>query len=460
MKVLLTHGYFLSEDKEEARIMKPYPPAGLLYISAWLERQEISHEIYDSTFYTYDEFKEYLTRTCPGIIGIYTTLRTKLKVLKIISFIRQNNDLAFTRIVIGGPDARQYAQNYLDHGADVIVPGEGEQVFADLVRFFSERNKEYPELIKGIFFKNREQKITYTGETKLTDLESLPFQSRHLINMNRYLNLWKKHHGYTSMTISSMRGCPYSCSWCSKSVFGNTYRKHNPVLVANEIEMLKKNYNPDRLWFTDDVFTISKKWLRAFNEEVKKRELNVSYECISRTDCIDDETIRLLKNSGCVKIWIGAESGSQRILDLMDRRTDIVRTTQLMKMIKNEGILTGTFIMLGYPGEMKEDIYNTLDFLKKSEPDEFTLTMAYPIKGTKFGKEAEKEILKPFNWSTTSERDIVFRRSYGEQFYRFAIRYIFNAIASKTSTIKSEKWKYSLKSFISKLMMEIYSFAS
>jgi radical SAM superfamily enzyme YgiQ (UPF0313 family) len=235
----------------------------------------------------------------------------------------------------------------------------------------------------GLGFKNQNNEIVFTTEReKLKEVDSLPFPGRDKINLQLYLNAWKERHGENAISISTMRGCPYTCKWCSRAVYGLSYRRRSPENVCDELELIQKEYNPDTLWFVDDVFTISHKWLNEFNETLKQRNLKIKFECITRADRMNEEVIKLLKDAGCFRVWIGAESGSQKVIDLMDRRVDVDQVRQMIKLTQNNGIQAGTFIMLGYPGETEDDIEETIRHLKESNPEYFTITVAYPIKGT------------------------------------------------------------------------------
>jgi anaerobic magnesium-protoporphyrin IX monomethyl ester cyclase len=443
MKTLLTHCWFLSEDPAEMRVMKPYPPLGLLSISAWLEREGLEHEVYDPTFSTMDELIGHIAESRPGLLGIYSTLMTKLNVIRVMHSIRSDSRTAAIRIIIGGPDARAHAEGYLAEGADVVVPGEGEETLTELIRCHSAGSTALMNSIRGIVFKDPKGNIVRTAERKLIDPAVLPCPARYRVDIQRYLKVWNDRHGYTSVAVNTMRGCPYTCNWCSKQIFGNTYRRRDPAIVADEIAEVMNTFHPDRIWFTDDVFTIRKDWLEKLVAELALRKLTISYECISREDCIDTEVISLLRRSGCRMIWIGAESGSQRILDLMNRRTDISRTTEIIRQARAAGIAAGTFLMLGYPGERKKDIFLTAEYLKKARPDEVTVTMAYPIEGTRFFEEAEKNFIRPFEWKSESERQIAHKKPYSGLFYRFATRYLFNtalAAASPPGTARLLPW--------------------
>jgi radical SAM superfamily enzyme YgiQ (UPF0313 family) len=225
-----------------------------------------------------------------------------------------------------------------------------------------------------------------------------------------------------------MRGCPYTCRWCSRAVYGLTYRRRSPEKVVEELQKIKAEYNPDTIWFVDDVFTISHKWLSGFNEELKKNNLKIKFECISRADRMNEEVIKVMKESGCFRVWIGAESGSQRIIDAMDRRVKVELVREMIKLTRNHGIEAGTFIMLGYPGETEEDIEETITHLKTSNPDHFTITLAYPIKGTEFFEEIETNQLGAFDWTKKTDRERDFIRTYPRKYYDFAVRRVVNEV--------------------------------
>lgn len=223
--------------------------------------------------------------------------------------------------------------------------------------------------------------------------------------------------------------------------------------MVGEMLMIKNLYNPDQLWFTDDVFTISRQWLRQFNEELKKNRVLISYECISRSDCLDDEILEILKISGCKKLWIGSESGSQKVIDLMNRKIDVEKTISVINQAKNKGISTGTFIMLGYPGEKKSDIFKTAGYLKRACPEEVTVALAYPIKGTRFYDDIERTFIEPFEWQKQTERQIRFKKSYSDRFYRFAVRYLINMSLAMKATSGLKKILFTLKATVSKIYL-------
>jgi anaerobic magnesium-protoporphyrin IX monomethyl ester cyclase len=445
MKVLLTHGYFLSEDPKEREIMRPYVPLGILYLSAWLKRKRIDTAVFDTTFSTPQALQDYLRTHRPPFVGIYVNLMTKKNVLAIIRFIRGEESLKHTRIILGGPEVRYHDERLLRYGADFIVYGEGEQTMEDLVTTLDSAFNPFLDTIDGIGFINMRGEMVRTKEReKMKDIDRLPFPDRKAIDLDLYFKAWKGRHGQSAASISTMRGCPYTCKWCSRGVYGLSYRRRSAALVVEELEWVQANYAVDTFWFVDDVFTISHKWLGEFVAALEAAEVKVRYECITRADRMNEEVIDLLAQSGCFRVWIGAESGSQRVLDAMDRRVDADKVRAMIQAAQAKGIQAGTFIMLGYPGETEADIVETVDHLALSAPDLFTITVAYPIKGTALYEEVEAQLTTDLSWEEGSDRDLDFPRTYPRRYYDHAVRWVFNEVNARIAFGKRQ-WSRALR---------------
>jgi len=454
MSILLTHAYYLSDDPKEQKIMKPYPPLGLLYVSAYLKSKGIANDVFDTTFSSQQSQLGYIAENQPGIICIYTNLMTKVEVIRLIKILK-TKQYNFPKIVLGGPDVTYNVENYLNAGADFLVIGEGEETMVELYEAIIE-NSNYHQ-VNGIAFLENETVIQTEARTKFRELDELPLPNREAINMYSYLETWKKNHGESSMTISTQRGCPYTCKWCSTAVYGQSYRRRPASQVAAEMKMLKDQYNPDAIWFVDDVFTISHKWLTAFHEEVVKQHAQIRFECITRAERLNEEILKLLKETGCFRIWIGAESGSQEIIDAMDRRVDVNHVKKIIQDTNAIGIETGTFIMLGYPGETEKNIDETIQYLKEARPTHYTITVAYPIKGTSLYNEIEDKITEQPDWENSTDREIDFKRTYSRKYYNYAVSKVVNEVEfdrekSKTS-LKAIKLK--TKSLLASGLMKI-----
>jgi radical SAM superfamily enzyme YgiQ (UPF0313 family) len=382
---------------------------------------------------------------------------TKIEVIKLIRIVKSDT-YGFPTIVLGGPDVTYNVENYLKSGADFLIIGEGEVTMYELYEAL--QNKSDLHQINGIAFIEKEQVIQTPERTKWKELDELPLPNRAAIDMQRYLSTWKNNHGKSSMTISTQRGCPYTCKWCSTAVYGLSYRRRPAHLVAQEMKLLKVQYKPDAIWFVDDVFTVSHKWLIAFKEEVVAQDALIPFECITRAERLNDEILQLLKEIGCFRIWIGAESGSQKIIDLMDRRVEVNHVKQMIQKTNAIGIETGTFVMVGYPGEDQHDIKQTIDYLIAANPTHYTITIAYPIKGTSLYNEIESKITTTLDWETTTDREIEFVRTYPKNYYTYAVKWVVNEVeyARLGKPISWKGIKMRLKSIAAQVLMKIYSY--
>lgn len=456
MKILLTHGYFLDEDPKEKAIMKPYPTLGLLYVSGYLEEKEVLHDVFDTTFSSTQLFQNHLLKTRPEVIAFYTNLMTKVKVIELIQFIRTQTDLKKAKIILGGPDLTYNKKSYLEAGADYLVIGEGEETFYELTQAL--KNNSSVNEIGGLAYLEAQELVVNSPRVKIKDLKDLPLPNRSAYPIEKYLETWKTHHGESALNISTQRGCPYTCKWCSTAVYGQSYRRRPAKEVVAELRLLHEQYNPDTFWFVDDVFTVSHKWLEEFHAEILKSGIQIRYECITRAERMNDKVLQWLKESGCFRVWIGAESGSQKIIDAMDRRVDINKVKDMLIKTRLEGIQTGTFIMVGYPGETIEDIETTAKYLEDSLPDYFTITKSYPIKGTKLYDEIEDQITVKPNWNTSTDREIDFERKYSDRFYNLAIRNIHNRVQLKREIINNQpSFKSRAKVFLTAIGMKLLS---
>ncbi|MEO5951095.1 MAG: cobalamin-dependent protein, partial [Chloroflexia bacterium] len=281
MDILLTHGYFLQEDPHELKVMKPYPPLGILYISSHLKAQGFDVGVFDTTFSTLGEWREYITRTRPSIVGIYTNLMTKLNVIPMIKWCK---DLGL-RVVVGGPEPPHYAEQFLDYGADVVVTGEGEHTLQELIPAFATAGLHKLHGVAGVTFRDEMgHTVKNPSRQQIRNLDEQPLPDRDAIDLQRYVDTWRTHHGVGSVSLITARGCPFTCKWCSHTVFGNTHRRRSPENVFAEVEMLIERYKPDQLWYADDVFTIHKGWMLKYAQLLKDRGIRLPFECISRAD--------------------------------------------------------------------------------------------------------------------------------------------------------------------------------
>jgi radical SAM superfamily enzyme YgiQ (UPF0313 family) len=425
MDILLAHAYFLAADAEEQRVMRPHPPLGLLYLSSHLKARGFDVGVFDGTFQSPDAFGDALRRDRPPVVGMAVNLMTKRQALAMIAAARAHG----ARVVVGGPDPPHHADAYLAAGADVVVVGEGERTLEELLPALLARTADLSG-IDGLVFTAADGAVIRTPPRALMpDLDGQPFPDRAAIDLPAYLRAWRAHHGSGTVSLITARGCPYTCSWCSRSVFGVTHRRRSVLNVADEVEAIVDRYHPDRLWYADDVFGIHRGWTLHYARELERRGLRLPFECISRAERIDDEVADALVSLGCFRVWIGSESGSQRVLDAMQRRVAVDEVQAAAARLRRRGIEVGMFIMLGYDGEQISDLRATVDHLKRTAPDVFLTTVSYPIKGTPYYEQVAGRLAAPRPWHEMTDRDLVVRGRPVRTYYDFARRWMTAEVA-------------------------------
>src|ERR1700734_1429311 len=424
-ELLLTHGYFLYEDPKELQILKPYAPLGILYLCSHLRKQGFDVDVFDTTFSSREALFLHLRSEKPSVLGIYANLMTRSNVVEILRVARE----AGWKTIVGGPEPGAYALEYLQSGANYVVFGEGELTMQDLLEAFRAEDTAACTTISGLAYLDAAGNMQENPpRNQIADLDSQPWPARHAIDIARYVKTWRDAHGKGSINFITARGCPYKCRWCSHQVFGQTHRRRNPVLVVDEVEWLLQTYTPDMVWVSDDVFTINHKWLRDYAAEMHRRGLRIPFECISRADRLNAEMLDLLAELGCFRIWIGSESGSQRILDSMDRGVKIEQVHQAVAMSRERGIESGMFLMWGYEGEEMEDIEATIRHVSTSQPDIFFTTVSYPVKGTPYYNQVEDRLVQLHPWSRTSDRDLKIKGRHSRRFYGHADKLLRNEV--------------------------------
>jgi radical SAM superfamily enzyme YgiQ (UPF0313 family) len=411
MDLLLTHGYFLAEDPKELEIRKPYPPLGLLYLSSHLRAKGFAVEVHDSTFSSFEALADRLASTTPATLGVYVTLLTRPSAVRII---RRAKNLGW-RVIAGGPEPANYAGEYLAAGADLVVEGEGEITLEELLAGAD------PESVAGLYVLGADGELHYTGaRAQIADLDAQPLPDRERIDLQQYLQCWREAHGKSSLNVITARGCPYRCRWCSHSTFGMTHRRRSPAAVADEVERVLARYAPDQLWMADDVFTIHPGWLDRYAAEAERRGIVRPFECITRADRLDERAADNLARLGALRVWIGSESGSQRVLDAMERGVKVEQVRRAVELLRARGIASGMFLMWGYEGEEVADIEETVAHLETCLPDVFFTTLAYPIKGTPYFNEVAERLEADEPWEARTERQWRIRGRRTRRFYSYA----------------------------------------
>jgi radical SAM superfamily enzyme YgiQ (UPF0313 family) len=423
-ELLLTHGYFLFEDPKELQIMKPYAPLGILYLCSHLRNQGFDVDVFDTTFSNRDTLFQHLRTETPSVLGIYANLMTRGNVVEILKVAAESG----WKTIVGGPEPGAYAFEYLQAGADFVVFGEGELTVQALLEAFRAGAIDCSG-IPGLAYLDSSGIMRETAQRQqISNLDNQPWPARHAIEISRYVKTWRDAHGKGSVNFITARGCPYKCRWCSHQVFGQTHRRRDPLLVVDEVEWLLQTYSPDMVWVSDDVFTINHKWIRDYSAEMRRRGIRIPFECISRADRLNGEMLDLLAELGCFRVWIGSESGSQRILDAMDRGVKVEQVQQAVALARERGIESGMFLMWGYEGEELDDIEATIRHVSISKPDIFFTTVSYPIKGTPYYQSISDRLVQLKPWGISSDREITIKGRHSRSFYSYADKLLRNEV--------------------------------
>jgi anaerobic magnesium-protoporphyrin IX monomethyl ester cyclase len=428
--VLFTHSFFYRLDPKQWEAKQPYPPLGTLLAAAVVRNQQYEVSLFDASLASSpEEIIPCLADTHPSCVVIYDdgfNYLTKmcLTVMREAAFTMSGlaKKLGST-VIICSSDATDHYEKYFLNGVDYVIRGEGEETLVELLSALEK--KEPVDTIHGLAYLKNGVACCTAPRAVMQDLDVLPTPAWDLVDIGAYRRIWHAHHGYFSLNVATTRGCPYKCNWCAKPIYGNRYNSRSPKKVADEIELLLQQYGPDHIWMCDDIFGLKPGWIESFRDEVVSRKLKFRYKIQSRVDLLlQPETVKALFQSGAETVWVGAESGSQKILTAMDKGTTVQQIYEASRMLRQQGIQVAFFIQFGYPGEMKADIDETLKMVLDLMPDDIGISVSYPLPGTKFYENVKGQFSQKQNWKDSDDLDMMFQNTYRPAFYKILHRYI------------------------------------
>jgi anaerobic magnesium-protoporphyrin IX monomethyl ester cyclase len=405
--VTLVYPYFRPpSDKSIFR----FPPLGLGYIAAYLRQRDVAVNLMDCTFLSEDEAVERVRRSNPDIIGIQSMFSMRNKSMELAKSLRRDCKL----LVAGGPLPTVDPEGFLE-AFDIVVVGEGEQTMFELAR---EADGGFdPSRTRGLAYReNGVMRLTPKREF-IDNLDTIPFPARESFDNQAYKDYYLRNFGYTITPVITSRGCPFTCDFCSRPVFGNEFRFRSAANVADEMEAVR-SLGYDRIWFADDCFTLNLERLTDLCDEIIRRDMGMEWECLSRVDTVDKEAVKTMKQAGCVRIFFGLESGNDSVLSLMQKHATTRQATEAVQLTKLSGIQAGAFFIVGYPGETDETILDTLRFASLLPLDYLSFTFPYPIPGTPLYDRVKGEVI-PDDWeehehSRLTEHKLLYRSSFSE----------------------------------------------
>jgi anaerobic magnesium-protoporphyrin IX monomethyl ester cyclase len=424
--VLLTHSNHLAYDRKQVRKMEPYPPLGTLYAAGLLRAHGISVSVFDGMLQEPEAgLKEALRTQKPKIVAIYEddfNFLTKMCLTRMRELAWEMIEIARsfgTQVVVHGSDATDHAVEFLGRGAECVLEGESEHSLLFVAKTLLS-GSSVGNIPGALRFAHRSGRVTLERNPRKPSRSAsmLPLPARDLIDLSPYRTVWKETHGFSSLNLIASRGCPFRCNWCAKPIFGDTYQLRPALDVALEMRLLKEKYGAEHLWFADDIFGLNRHWLQDFARAVESLHAVVPFKAQARADLMTSQAARALRRAGCAEVWMGVESGSQKVLDAMDKGLRVEEVVAASENLKQEGIRTCYFLQLGYPGEQWKDIQKTIDLVRETHPDDVGISFSYPLPNTRFHARVRKQLGAKQNWSDSEDLCVMFKGAYTDRFYR------------------------------------------
>ena len=457
MDVLLTHSYHLPYDSKQLQKMQPYRPLGTLYAAAALRAHGFTVALFDTMLRSPEEFTAFLEEVRPRLVAVYEddfNFLTKMCLSRMREVVWRFAHAARTigvPVVVHGSDASDHPEVFLNHGADYLLHGEAEAALVELCQAVIARRPT--DHIAGLVQRNPAGEIVHPQRSLSPNpnWSRLPVPPLDLTDFAPYRAAWTAEHGYFSVNMVASRGCPFRCNWCAKPISGNKFQLRSAADVAEEMRLLKSTVGADHIWFSDDVFALNHHWVSDFAREVTGRHAAVPFKIQSRADLMTDQTVAALKEAGCAEVWMGVESGSQKILDAMDKGITISEIQDARRRLKHAGIRACFFLQFGYPGEHWQELQQTIELVRDTRPDDIGISFSYPLPGTVFYDRVQTQLGSKRNWTESDDLCILFQGEYTTDFYR-AVRNALHAEVDSWSNASADALHR-----VQRLWAEVYS---
>jgi len=454
VEVLLTHSYHLYYDRKQAERQQPYPPLGTMYAAALARKAGFSVALFDTMIDDPDAgFEHALEQYRPKVVVIcedsFNFLsKMCLSRMREVSFkMRELAARSGIPTLVHGSDSSDQVRTYLNEGFHAVLLGECEDSLLELLQAMLRDGQAGSWKIPGLAYLSDGAVVYTASRSRSTDLDRYPFPARDMISVDRYSEIWKTHHGRSSTNLVASRGCPFRCNWCAKPIYGNKFLLRSADSVAEEMSILKHEYGVEHLWFADDIFALNRHWVSEFADAVEERDAALPFKIQSRADLMSNETVAALKRAGCEEVWMGAESGSQSILDAMDKGLTVASIETARQRLGDAGIRAGFFLQFGYPGETLKEIEETIGLVRRCRPDDIGVSVSYPLPGTVFYQRVQEQLGEKRNWIDSQDLSVMFRAAYTDEFYRslrnalhYEVRQYQDSTAQEDNRTLSDLW--------------------
>ena len=426
--VLLAHSFFLRNDPKQVEKMRPYAPLATLYAAAMLRQGGYDVALFDAMLAAgEEELSEALDRHRPRFVAIYEdsfNFLTKMCLGHAREAACRMSRLARERgitVLAAGSDLTDHPRPYFEAGVAYGLGGEADHTLRELLDVLTGRSARPVESVAGLILPDAQaddgvRRTSPREPERQPDL--FPFPAWDLLDVERYRKAWHQAHGRYSLNLVTTRGCPFHCNWCAKPIWGRRYAMRSPANVAEEMALVKTTLKPDHLWFADDIFGLQPKWVAELAGEVAARDAVIPFTIQSRADLMTPVAVDGLARAGCVEVWLGAESGSQKVLDAMDKGTRVSQIVDATRRLQQAGIRACWFLQFGYPGEVFEDILATVELVREILPDDVGVSVSYPLPGTRFFDMVQAELGEKTHWQDSNDLAMMFQGTYQTPFYR------------------------------------------
>ena len=460
--ILFSHSYYYKLDPKQWKNKMPFSPLGTLYAASFMRKNGYTVDLFDTNLLDspkaivskihsnqpkyvviYDDGFNYLTKMC------LTNMREAC--FEMIQIAKSNQ----CKVIVCSSDSTDHYEKYLNKGADFIIQGEGELTLLELIQHLEEDKNL--STVSGIVFKNDNKIQVNPKRAVLQNLDELPLPAWDLVDMNSYKEVWKESGKDFTLNLATTRGCPYKCNWCAKPIYGNRYNAHSPEYIVNEIAYLQKEFGAKRFWMCDDIFGLKPNWVQEFNAELKKKDIKITYFIQSRVDLLlKEDTINALAESGLEEVWVGAESGSQKILDAMDKGTKVEEIYKASHLLKQKKIRVALFLQFGYLTENQDDIQKTIAMVKDLKPDNIGISVSYPLPGTKFYDKVKDDLKLKTNWTDSDDFDMMFQGTYNSNYYKKLQRFVHKEFRKSQGIENLKTFSFSINKIKSILKLGYY----
>jgi anaerobic magnesium-protoporphyrin IX monomethyl ester cyclase len=437
LSILIGHSYFQRFDRKQVERAKPYPPLATLQVAAMLRRSGHTLALFDAMLAEgLQEFEAQLAAVQPQVVVLYEdnyNFLTKMclgKMRQAACDMIASARRAGARVLAAGSDASDEPAHYLRAGADLVVRGEGlAALSAVLGRLDAEPQAGVARLIEGI-----------AGTVALVDGRPVEFAAAtvvaaprapaavdaaleapaawDLVDIERYRAVWQRAHGHFSLNMAASKGCPFRCSWCAKPIWGSRYQQRSAAAVAAEMLQLQRSFGAEHIWFADDIFGFRADWVNQLADLLHAEGGGLPFTVQTRADLVTEAVAQALARAGCREAWIGAESGSQQVLDAMNKGTTVDEILRARERLGAQGVRVGFFIQLGYLGEGLDELLATRQLIETARPDDIGVSVAYPLPGTRFHEQVRAQLGSKTHWDDSADLAMMFQGAFDTGFYR------------------------------------------